>query len=119
MRTIVDIPKEDLAILDAIAKREGVSRAELFRRMVAAERVKERERRLAAMEEMAKIFRNTPDAFDGLNSVEFQRKIRAEWDEWSDRIQSDMTRSRQKQTPRASRMELAEHPQRPYETDEK
>jgi metal-responsive CopG/Arc/MetJ family transcriptional regulator len=36
MRTIVDLPDEQLAALDAYTKSEGISRAEAVRRAVAA-----------------------------------------------------------------------------------
>jgi hypothetical protein len=120
MRTIVDIPKEDLMMLDAIAKREGVSRAEIFRRMAAKERANERERRLAAMMEMESLFKNTPDAFDGLDGLAWQQKTRAEWDEREEGLEHMMAEinhpSAQDKKPY---LELAEPPQRPYQKDEK
>ena len=77
MRTIVDLPDEQIRALDAYSKKYGISRAEAVRRAVASFLPKRRQRRLD--------FRNDP-AFGSwknrdVNAVEYQRKLRAEWDE--------------------------------------
>lgn len=79
MRTIVDLPDEQIRALDAYGKKHGVSRAEAVRRAVATFLPKRRPRKLD--------FRNDP-AFGSwknrdVDSVEYQRKLRAEWDERS------------------------------------
>jgi hypothetical protein len=76
MRTIVDLPDEQLQALDAYSKKYGVSRAEAVLRAVAMFLPKQRRRRLD--------FRSHP-AFGSwkdreVDSVEYQRKLRAEWD---------------------------------------
>jgi hypothetical protein len=78
VRTIVDLPDEQIRALDAYSKKYGVSRAEAVRRAVASFLPKRR-RRLD--------FRNDP-AFGSwknrdVDSVEYQRKLRAEWDDRS------------------------------------
>jgi hypothetical protein len=79
VRTIVDLPDEQIRALDAYSKKYGISRAEAVRRAVASFLPKRRQRRLD--------FRNDP-AFGSwknrdVDSVEYQRKLRAEWDDRS------------------------------------
>jgi len=76
VRTIIDLPDEQIRALDAYSKKYGVSRAEAVRRAVARFLPKRRQRRVD--------FRNDP-AFGSwknrdVDSVEYQRKLRAEWD---------------------------------------
>jgi hypothetical protein len=79
VRTIVDLPDEQIRALDAYGKKYGVSRAEAVRRAVARFLPKRRQRSVD--------FRNDP-AFGSwknraVDSVEYQRKLRAEWDDRS------------------------------------
>jgi metal-responsive CopG/Arc/MetJ family transcriptional regulator len=71
MRTIVDLPEEQLKALASIGKREKVSRAELIRRAVA-----EYLRRLGSG--------STHEAFGiwrdrGEESLDIQNRLRDEW----------------------------------------
>lgn len=78
MRTIVDLTEEQRAWLEAETRREGISRAEAIRRLVdnARERGQEREF-LEALDRAAGTWKLPED------SVEYQRRLRAEWDrEW-------------------------------------
>ncbi|MFP4313510.1 MAG: CopG family transcriptional regulator [Alphaproteobacteria bacterium] len=81
MRTIVDIPDEDVKILDSIGQKENLSRAELVRRAVAQYLESEKEKSNAAIGKYFGFLKDVPEAFDGLDGVEYQRKIRSEWDE--------------------------------------
>lgn len=79
MRTIVDLPDEQIRALDAYSKKYGVSRAEAVRRAVARFLPKRQHRKVD--------FRNDP-AFGSwknrnVDSVEYQRKLRTEWDDRS------------------------------------
>jgi len=79
VRTIVDLPVEQIRALDAYGKKHGISRAETVRRAVAMFLPKRRPRKLD--------FRNHP-AFGAwrdrdVDAVEYQRKLRAEWDDRS------------------------------------
>jgi hypothetical protein len=79
VRTIVDLPEEQIRALDAYGKKHGISRAEAVRRAVAMFLPKRRHRKLD--------FQNHP-AFGAwrdrdINAVEYQRKLRAEWDDHS------------------------------------
>jgi hypothetical protein len=79
VRTIVDLPDEQVKALDAYASKHRVSRAEAVRRAVANFLPKRRQRKID--------FRNDP-AFGawkdrGLDAIEYQRKLRAEWDDAS------------------------------------
>jgi hypothetical protein len=71
MRTIIELPAEQVEALDALCKREGISRAEAIRRAVDAHVRRERTR--------------GPDPAFGLwadRSVDgliFERRIRREW----------------------------------------
>ena len=72
MRTIIDLPQEQVQRLDALCLHESISRAEAIRRAVGL--YLERERR------------SMPDAAFGLwrdrteGSLEMQDRIRREWD---------------------------------------
>jgi hypothetical protein len=74
MRTIVDLPKEQIEALDSYAKTKGISRAAVVREAVATYLPGKKE----------KIdFRKHP-AFGSwkgpkVDSVEYVRKLRAEW----------------------------------------
>jgi hypothetical protein len=76
MRTIVNLPREQIEALDRFGKSQGVSRAEVVRQAVAA---------FLPAKKKKSSFRNHP-AFGswkepkGFNSVEHVRKLRAEWD---------------------------------------
>jgi metal-responsive CopG/Arc/MetJ family transcriptional regulator len=74
MRTIVDLPKEQIKALDHYGEAHGVSRAEVMREAVAA---------YLPTPAQKKRFDKHP-AFGSLkkkiDSVEYVRKLRAEWD---------------------------------------
>jgi hypothetical protein len=79
MRTIIDLPKEQIKALDSYAKSKGISRAAAVRESVAAYLPEKRKKR------DINYWRNHP-AFGsekmpkGFDSVEYVRKLRAEWD---------------------------------------
>lgn len=82
MRTIVDLPEDQVKALDSLGKTQDLSRAELVRRAVAS--YLDAERKAAATENLDQYYGfldDAPGAFDGLDSVDYQRKIRGEWDE--------------------------------------
>jgi hypothetical protein len=75
MRTIVDLPEEQIRALDAYSKKHGVSRAEAVRRAVAMFLPQRSQRKLDL---------SSHPAFGSwkrraVDSIEFQRKLRAEW----------------------------------------
>ena len=83
MRTIVDLPKEQIEALDTYAKSKGISRAAVVREAVATylpEKKKKKD---------LNYWRNHP-AFGsekmpkGFDSIEYVRKLRAEWDRRSE-----------------------------------
>lgn len=73
MRTIIDIPEQQIEALKAIGEREGLSRAELMRRAVA--------------EYLARHHGPADDAAFGLwqkrgeDGLRYQARVREEWDE--------------------------------------
>ncbi len=73
MRTIVDLPKEQIEALDCYGKTHGVSRAEVVREAVAA---------YLPMPRKTGRFQNHP-AFGSwkkkVNSIEYVRALRSEW----------------------------------------
>jgi len=78
MRTIIDLPEEQVRALADYCAREKVSRAEAVRRAVAI-LVEERERRQRDHKEALKAaFGIWKDR--GIDAVEYQRKLRSEWD---------------------------------------
>jgi metal-responsive CopG/Arc/MetJ family transcriptional regulator len=72
MRTLVDIPEGELKALNALSKAEGVSRAESIRR--AIKNYLEINRPLSSNEGFG-LWKNK-----GIDTDEYLRKIRAEWD---------------------------------------
>jgi hypothetical protein len=72
MRTIIDLPEEQLAALDAWCGRDGISRAEGVRRAVAAY---VRQVRASAPDPAFGLWRGRVP--DGLT---YQRRARSEWD---------------------------------------
>lgn len=70
MRFLADIPEEDLQWLDAEAAGQGVSRAELVRRAVAAYRA---EASADAIDRAFGIWKDRDEVGDGLK---FQRRLR-------------------------------------------
>ena len=83
MRTLVDIPEDDIRWLDEKAAENGRSRAAIVREAVSAYRVKsedgdagERAQRLAGLRAGFGAWKGRTDIGD---SVEWQRRVRAEW----------------------------------------
>lgn len=81
MRTLIDLPDDDMKWLDRKAAEEGKSRAALVREAVAAYRAEsgsesEQERRLAMLRAGFGAWKHRTDIGD---SVEWQRRMRAEW----------------------------------------
>ena len=72
MRTIIELPSDQIEALDALCDRDGISRAEAIRRAVArhlqAERAAEPDRAFG-------LWRARP--VDGLR---YERRLRREWD---------------------------------------
>jgi hypothetical protein len=73
MRTIIELPAEQIEALDAVCKREGISRAEAIRRAVA---IYNREQ-VADPGPAFGIWRGRWGVADG---VAYQRRARREWD---------------------------------------
>jgi hypothetical protein len=72
MRTIVDLPPNQLDALDALCRREGISRAEAVRRAVAQH---VRQARAAGPDPAFGLWRKA--RVDGLR---YERRLRREWD---------------------------------------
>jgi hypothetical protein len=80
MRTIVDLPQEQIEALDRYAKAKGISRAAAVREAVATylpERKKKKRDLNYWLKHPAFGSEKRPKGFD---SVEYVRKLRAEWD---------------------------------------
>jgi Arc/MetJ-type ribon-helix-helix transcriptional regulator len=76
MRTIIDLPDEQIRGLAELCEREHISRAEAVRRAVEALLANEaREHWSSSLDEFFGIWKDC--AVDG---VEYQRALRAEWD---------------------------------------
>ena len=73
MRTLVDIPDEQIAELNKLAEREKVSRASLVRQAVAALLASKRQ---TGDDAIAAAFGIRPDMEDGLA---YQERLRSEW----------------------------------------
>jgi len=77
MRTIVDLPKEQILALDTYAKAKGVSRAAVVREAVATYLPRKPKKKLSFRDDPSFGSWKAPKGFD---SVEYVRKLRAEWD---------------------------------------
>ena len=77
MRTIVDLPKEQIEALDIYAKSKGVSRAAVVREAVATYLPAKKKKKIDWRKHPAFGAWKPPKGFD---SVEYVRKLRAEWD---------------------------------------
>lgn len=75
MRTLIDLPKEQMEALAALCQREGISRAEAVRRAVALMLEEKKIGLQQALQDSFGMWKNR--AIDG---VEYQRELRAEWD---------------------------------------
>jgi hypothetical protein len=76
MRTLVDIPDSELEVLNTLCKSEGISRAESIRRAIRA--YVELRTPMPKLEDGFGLWKDRD--IDGL---EYQLKIRSEWDrEW-------------------------------------
>jgi hypothetical protein len=71
MRTIIELPPAQIDALDALCRREGISRAEAIRRAVAAHVRQQRER---GPDPAFGLWRDRP--VDGVN---YERRLRREW----------------------------------------
>lgn len=82
MRTSVDLTDEQIEALRSYCEREGISRPEAVRRGVDLLLAEHREARALLLEErrdaLAGVFGMWKDR--GLDAVEYQRALRAEWD---------------------------------------
>jgi predicted transcriptional regulator len=74
MRTLVDLKEEEVAALDAHAKREGVSRAALMRQAIA-----EFLGRIGSPDEDAGFGAWKRDARPAIDGLAYQEKLRREW----------------------------------------
>ena len=71
MRTIVNLPEDQIAALAEVCRREGVSRTEAVRRAVADYLAA---RRPAGRDEMFGVWRGR-----GIDGLEFEQELRNEW----------------------------------------
>ena len=72
MRTIIDLPADQLEALDSLCRREGISRAEGVRRAVA-EHV--RQQQTADANQAFGLWRAR-----GVDGLAYERRVRREWD---------------------------------------
>ena len=72
MRTIIDLPADQLEALDSLCQREGISRAEGVRRAVA-EHV--RQHQIADAGQAFGLWRAR-----GVDGLAYERRLRREWD---------------------------------------
>lgn len=76
MRTIIDLPEENIKALDLLAKRSKLSRAELIRRAVTAFIETETLNQSVSHD----IFGLYADIFTN-DALEIEKNLRSEWDE--------------------------------------
>ncbi len=76
MRTLVDIPDDDLAIIDAVVKARSISRAEFIRRAIAQSLTTHRKTQIKKAREAAFGLL----AGRSIDGMEYQKRIRQEWE---------------------------------------
>lgn len=76
MRTIVDLPEEQLQWLASVCAREGISRAEAIRRALVAAR--EKESKANFERDLAATFGMWKDR--GIDALAYERALREEWE---------------------------------------
>ncbi len=82
MRTIIDIPKNQISQLDEIGQRDKLPRAELVRRAIDLYLGEERKKKSdKSLDTYFGFLKDTPEAFDGLDGLDYQDKMRSEWDQ--------------------------------------
>lgn len=81
MRTIVELPDDQVKALDSLGKKENLSRAELVRRAVKAYVENKRGKTADTVDKYYGFLKGTPDAFEGMDGLAYQQKMRGEWDE--------------------------------------
>jgi hypothetical protein len=94
MRTIVDIPEDKIARLDHLGKTEGLSRAELVRRAIDRYLDEQTETVKAHLDRYCGLFKDDPTAFDGLDGVAYQEKMREDWSDRETAIDSRVSENR-------------------------
>ena len=104
MRTIVDLPDVQIHALDDIGGKLSLSRAELVRRAVADYLDNQHKGRKQLLDKYFGMLKGSDD-FDGMGGVEWQKQMRAEWDEREVDIDRRLVEARG----------LHDHPQRPYD----
>ena len=85
MRTLVDLPDDDVRWLDVRAKANGTSRAALVREAISTYRdTRSAEEPKGWLKAGFGLWKDRTDIGDG---VEYQRALRAEWDrEWDEPV---------------------------------
>jgi Arc/MetJ-type ribon-helix-helix transcriptional regulator len=82
VRTIIDLPEEQIEQLRRLCQRKGISRAEAVRRgvelLLDSEEQTDRDRLAERRRALDAAFGMWKDR--GVDAVEYQRKLRAEWD---------------------------------------
>ena len=71
VRTIIELPEDQLAALTALCRRDGISRAEAIRRLLAAQLSRET---TAGVERAFGLWRGRR-----VDGVTYQRRLRQEW----------------------------------------
>lgn len=77
-RILADLPEEDVEWLDALASEQGKSRAALLREAVEAYRARE------SHDGIAKYFGLWARYGSLANGLDYERKVRSDWDEASE-----------------------------------
>ena len=76
MRTLVDIPEDDLAIISRVTKAQSISCAEFIRRAIAQSLASYRKTQIQKVREAAfGLLAGSP-----IDGMEYQERIRREWE---------------------------------------
>jgi hypothetical protein len=79
MRTIVDIPENEIKALDLLGKKRNLSRAALVREAVEKYLLEENIQAKSNLDKYFGILKDDPTVFEGMDGLAWQKKMRAEW----------------------------------------
>lgn len=94
MRTIVDIPENEIKALDVLGQKRNLSRTALVREAVQRYLSEEQQAQKGKLDQYFGMFRDDPTAFNGMDGLTYQQDMRAEWADRDDAINKRLADNR-------------------------
>jgi hypothetical protein len=103
MRTIVDIPENEIKALDLLGQKKKMSRTALVREAVQKLLHEEQQAQKGKLDQYFGMFQDDPTVFNGLDGLSYQHEMRSEWAERDAAVDKRLADNRglsdQKQAP--------------------